>query len=44
MKDKKGGFQPVKSKQHVNRSKTITLQHWNLNNSISLDKVLIITN
>ncbi len=30
------GFQPIKSKQHVDGSNTITLQRWNLNNSISL--------
>jgi len=30
------GFQPIKSKQHVDCSNTITLQRWNLNNSISL--------
>lgn len=30
------GFQPIKSKQHVDGSKTITLQRWNLNNSIPL--------
>ena len=30
------GFQPVKSKQHVDGSNTITLQRWNLNNSVSL--------
>ena len=29
------GFQPIKSKQHVDGSNTITLQRWNLNNSIS---------
>ena len=27
------GFQPIKSKQHVDGSNTITLQRWNLNNS-----------
>ena len=26
------GFQPIKSKQHVDGSNTITLQRWNLNN------------
>lgn len=30
------GFQPIKSKQHVDGSNTITLQRWNLANSISL--------
>lgn len=30
------GFQPIKSKQHVDGSNTITLQRWNLNNSLSL--------
>ena len=30
------GFQPIRSKQHVDGSNTITLQRWNLNNSISL--------
>ncbi len=30
------GFQPIKSKQHVDGSSTITLQRWNLNNSVSL--------
>jgi phosphotransferase system IIB component len=30
------GFQPIKSKQHVDGSNTITLQRWNLNNSMSL--------
>ena len=30
------GFQPIKSKQHVDGSNTINLQRWNLNNSISL--------
>ena len=30
------GFQPIKSKQHVDGSNTIILQRWNLNNSISL--------
>ena len=29
------GFQPVKSKQHVDGSNTIILQRWNLNNSLS---------
>ena len=29
------GFQPIKSKQHVDGSNTITLQRWNLNNSVS---------
>ena len=29
-------FQPIKSKQHVDGSSTITLQRWNLNNSVSL--------
>jgi len=28
------GFQPIKSKQHVDGSNTITLQRWNLNNSM----------
>ena len=28
------GFQPIKSKQHVDGSNTITLQRWNLNNSV----------
>ena len=30
------GFQPVKTKQHVDGSNTITLQRWNLNNSVSV--------
>ena len=30
------GFQPVKSKQHVDGSNTITLQRWNLKNSVVL--------
>jgi len=30
------GFQPVKSKQHVDGSNTITLQRWNLKNSVSV--------
>jgi len=30
------GFQPIKSKQHVDGSNTITLQRWNSNNSVSL--------
>jgi hypothetical protein len=30
------GFQPIKSKQHVDGSNTITLQRWNLNNSMSI--------
>ena len=30
------GFQPIKSKQHVDGSNTITLQRWNLKNSISI--------
>ena len=30
------GFQPVKSKQHVDGSNTITLQRWNLKNSVSI--------
>jgi phosphotransferase system IIB component len=30
------GFQPIKSKQHVDGSNTITLQRWNLTNSVSL--------
>ena len=30
------GFQPIKSKQNVDGSNTITLQRWNLNNSVSL--------
>jgi len=29
------GFQPIKSKQHVDGSNTITLQRWNLNSSVS---------
>lgn len=33
---KKIGFQPIKSKQHVDGSNTITLQRWNLNNQISV--------
>ena len=28
------GFQPIKSKQHVDGSNTITLQRWNLTNSV----------
>ena len=30
------GFQPIKSKQHVDGSNTITLQRWNLKNSVSI--------
>jgi hypothetical protein len=30
------GFQPIKSKQHIDGSNTITLQRWNLNNQISI--------
>ena len=30
------GFQPVKSKQHTDGSNTITLQRWNLKNSLSV--------
>ena len=30
------GFQPIKSKQHIDGSNTITLQRCNLNNSVSL--------
>ena len=30
------GFQPVKSKQHVDGSNTITLQRWNLKNNVSV--------
>ena len=30
------GFQPIKSKQHVDGSNTIVLQRWNLNNQISV--------
>ena len=30
------GFQPIKSKQHIDGSNTITLQRWNLNNQISV--------
>ena len=30
------GFQPIKSQQHIDGSNTITLQRWNLNNSVSL--------
>jgi len=33
---KKIGFQPIKSKHHVDGSNTITLQRWNLNNQISV--------
>jgi len=29
------GFQPIKSKQHVDGSNTITLQRWSLSNQIS---------
>jgi len=29
------GFQPIKSKQHLDGSNTITLQRWNLSNQIS---------
>ena len=29
------GFQPIRSKQHVDGSNTITLQRWNLSNQIS---------
>lgn len=29
------GFQPIKSKHHVDGSNTIILQRWNLNNQIS---------
>jgi hypothetical protein len=31
------GFQPIKSKQHVDGSNTITLQRWNLKTQISVD-------
>ena len=30
------GFQPIKSKQHVDGSNTITLQRWNISNSLSI--------
>lgn len=30
------GFQPIKSKQHVDGSNTIVLQRWNLNSQISI--------
>jgi hypothetical protein len=30
------GFQPIRSKQHVDGSNTITLQRWNLKNQISV--------
>lgn len=30
------GFQPIKSKQHVDGSNTITLQRWNLNSARAL--------
>ena len=30
------GFQPIKSKQHVDGSNTITLQRWNISNSRSI--------
>ena len=30
------GFQPIKSKQHVDGSNTITLQRWNISNSQSV--------
>jgi len=30
------GFQPIKSKQHVDGSNTITLQRWNISNSRSV--------
>ena len=30
------GFQPIKSKQHIDGSNTITLQRWNVNNSVSV--------
>merc|ERR1712238_255427 len=30
------GFQPIKTKQHVDGSNTITLQRWNSQNSVSL--------
>nr|YP_010727525.1 hypothetical protein Ycf35 [Stephanodiscus niagarae]YP_010727569.1 hypothetical protein Ycf35 [Stephanodiscus niagarae]WDZ67119.1 hypothetical protein Ycf35 [Stephanodiscus niagarae]WDZ67163.1 hypothetical protein Ycf35 [Stephanodiscus niagarae] len=30
------GFQPIKSKQHVDGSNTITLQRWNLKTQISV--------
>ena len=36
IESQKIGFQPIKSKQHVDGSNTSTLQRWNLNNSISL--------
>ena len=29
------GFQPIKSKQHIDGSNTITLQRWNISNSQS---------
>ena len=30
------GFQPIKTKQHADGSNTITLQRWNLNNSLAI--------
>ena len=30
------GFQPIKSKHHVDGSNTITLQRWNLKNSVAI--------
>lgn len=30
------GFQPIKTRQHVDGSNTITLQRWNSQNSVSL--------
>ena len=36
VESQKIGFQPIKTKQHVDGSNTITLQRWNLNNSISV--------
>jgi hypothetical protein len=36
VESQKIGFQPIKSKQHVDGSNTITLQRWNSKNLISL--------
>lgn len=35
VESQKIGFQPIKSKQHIDGSNTITLQRWNSKNSIS---------
>ena len=35
IESQKIGFQPIRSKRHTDGSNTITLQRWNLNNSVS---------